>query len=343
MTDPISRLDVSREDLYAIEVELGEAGMATVSKSPRVMRTHLSGLLTFVLVNLAGCGGTTDPSVATTVILSRWFEGTYRTQPDPEATTLSFSSFGDTQQLIATAWDQNGARISGAPVTWASSRSSVASVSSTGLVAAVADGMATITATSGSANATASVTVFALPLLQPSEFCGDFSDSDIATFEDTNLARALRDHLEAMEGGEFTGLASVDDLTCSLVSGLEGQLFLGGRRIVSLVGIHNLTSVTILLLADNWITDIDLSGLPSLTYLELSNNSINNVALSGLTSLGGLDLSNNRNLTDIQPLFDNTGLGAGNDTVDLRSTGVSCADVAWLKAQVHFVVHNDCD
>ena len=118
MTDPISRLDVSREDLYAIEVELGEAGMATVSKSPRVMRTHLSGLLTFVLVNLAGCGGTTDPSVATTVILSRWFEGTYRTQPDPEATTLSFSSFGDTQQLIATAWDQNGARISGAPVTW---------------------------------------------------------------------------------------------------------------------------------------------------------------------------------------------------------------------------------
>jgi hypothetical protein len=33
--------------------------------------------------------------------------------------------------------------------------------------------------------------------------------------------------------------------------------------------------------------------------------------LTGITSLTFLDLSNNPNLTDIQPLLDNTGLGAG--------------------------------
>ena len=98
-------------------------------------RTPLRALLTVLLVSLAGCGGTTDPPIpppAATVTLS--------------LTTLSFGSFGDTQQLIPTVRDQGGATISGASVTWESSSSSVASVSSAGLVAAVANGTATILA-----------------------------------------------------------------------------------------------------------------------------------------------------------------------------------------------------
>lgn len=46
-------------------------------------------------------------------------------------TTLSFSALGETQQLTATARDQNGATMSGASVTWASSASTVAGVLST--------------------------------------------------------------------------------------------------------------------------------------------------------------------------------------------------------------------
>ncbi len=112
---------------------------------------HARRVLTLLLLILAGCDGTesptetTDTPVATTVTLS--------------ATTLSFSSLGDTQQLTATVRDQNGATISGVPVTWESSASNVASVSSTGLVTAVADGTATVTATLGSATGTVSVTV----------------------------------------------------------------------------------------------------------------------------------------------------------------------------------------
>ena len=77
----------------------------------------------------------------------------------PSATVLSFSSLGATEQLTVTVHDQNGAAMSGASVAWASSASSVASVTPTGLVTAVADGTATVTATSGSAAGTVSVTV----------------------------------------------------------------------------------------------------------------------------------------------------------------------------------------
>ena len=70
----------------------------------------------------------------------------------------------------------------------------------------------------------------------------------------------------------------------------------------------------------------------SLTDLRLGGNSITDIsALSGLTSLTFLFLHNN-SITDIQPLLDNTGLGA-DDWVDLRSTNVSCTDVALLQAK----------
>jgi hypothetical protein len=51
-------------------------------------------------------------------------------------------------------------------------------------------------------------------------------------------------------------------------------------------------------------------------------------------------LDDNPNLTDIQPLLDNAGLGAG-DTVYLQATSVSCTDVAALQAK-GVTVQSDC-
>ena len=62
-------------------------------------------------------------------------------------------------------------------------------------------------------------------------------------------------------------------------------------------------------------------------------------ALSGLTSLPELFLGNNPDLTYIQPLLDNTGLGAG-DFVDLTYTNVSCADVNVLRSLSTVVRHS---
>ncbi len=205
-------------------------------------------------------------------------------------------------------------------------------------------------------------------LLHPVTLCSHEPNDAIATFEDPNLERAIR---------EWSGVDARNDLTCGRVSGFEG-IGLADYGITSLVGIQNLTSLGSLELGNNLITDISplrgltsleylqlynnsitditalsglthlrdltlynnsitdisaLSGLTSLTSLQLYNNSITNIsALSGLTSLTWLDLSNNPDLSNIQPLLSNTGLGAG-DEVRLDRTNVSCTDVAAPEAK----------
>ena len=83
-------------------------------------------------------------------------------------------------------------------------------------------------------------------------------------------------------------------------------------------------------------------SLPTgIQYLWLDSNSITDVGgLSDLTELNTLLLEDNPNLSDIQPLLQNPGLGP-NDRVDLQSTSVSCTDVAALAAK-GVTVSSDC-
>ena len=67
-------------------------------------------------------------------------------------------------QLTATLQDSAGNTLTGRTVTWASSASAVASVSTTGLVTGVTMGSATITATSEGQSGTATVTVTPVPV-----------------------------------------------------------------------------------------------------------------------------------------------------------------------------------
>ena len=109
------------------------------------------GAVVFSLL-LWSCGGDSSPTastptptpVATSITLS--------------ATSVSLTSLGATSQLSATVKDQNGATMTSPTVTWATSDAAIATVSDAGLVTSVAYGTATITATSGSLSATASVT-----------------------------------------------------------------------------------------------------------------------------------------------------------------------------------------
>ena len=82
------------------------------------------------------------------------------------------------------------------------------------------------------------------------------------------------------------------------------------------------------------ITDISaLSGLTRLNQVLLAHNSISDIsAVGGLMGLRLLYLDNNAALTAIQPLLDNTGVGAG-DFVFLRFTNVSCTDVVAVRAK----------
>ena len=146
-----------------------------------------------------------------------------------------------------------------------------------------------------------SITVSGTQVLLPGQLCSDLSDADIATFEDASLEAIVMDSLS---------VSAPEDLTCGLLRTLT-SLTAVDLGIASLMGIQNLTGLTILGLSSNSITDIG--------------------ALIGLMNLTTIHLTDNTDLADIQPLITNPGLGAG-DSVDLRSTGVSCMDVAALEA-----------
>ncbi len=73
--------------------------------------------------------------------------------------TVAFTAIGQTAQLAAEVRDQAGRVMADVPVSWTSADATIATVDSVGLVTAVVDGSATITATGGSASGTATVTV----------------------------------------------------------------------------------------------------------------------------------------------------------------------------------------
>jgi len=70
----------------------------------------------------------------------------------------------DVLQLTATAQDAGGNVITGRPTTWSSSNTNVATVTSTGLVTAVTQGAATITATVDGVSGTSTVSINATPV-----------------------------------------------------------------------------------------------------------------------------------------------------------------------------------
>ena len=91
-------------------------------------------------------------------------DGTDPHVPEPTTITVSpataeLAALDATVQLSAEVKDQNGQLMAGATVIWASSATAVATVSGSGLVTAVANGTATIAATSGEASGSATVTV----------------------------------------------------------------------------------------------------------------------------------------------------------------------------------------
>lgn len=112
------------------------------------------------------------------------------------------------------------------------------------------------------------------------------------------------------------------------------DLALHTNEISDISALRGMTALTDLRLGGNPITDISpLEGMTSLLHLELTTAEVTDLTpLRGLTTLRNLDLRYNPDLSDIQPLIDNAGLGEG-DNVELRFTNVTCADQAQLAAK----------
>ncbi|PYP51724.1 MAG: hypothetical protein DMD45_07105 [Gemmatimonadetes bacterium] len=90
-------------------------------------------------------------------------------------------SMGNTQQLTTTLQDASGNVLTGRAITWVSNQASVATVSGSGLVSAVAPGSATITATSGAVSVSSAITVTGAALTDPATV----SDLKVAGATDT--------------------------------------------------------------------------------------------------------------------------------------------------------------
>ncbi len=132
------------------------------------------------------------------------------------------------------------------------------------------------------------------------------------------------------------GLFNNDVSDVTPLATLTGLTFLemSGNQVADLSPLGGLVSMDFMGLCGNAFSDIsDLAALVNLRVLCIGANSLTDVgAVVGMTNLEELSLVNTPSLSNIQPLLDNPGLGAG-DRVDLNNTGVSCADVAALEAK----------
>lgn len=124
------------------------------SSNAAVATVSATGLVTAVANGTASITATTGTIVATANMTVGQVAAAISITP----ATASFNALGATSALTAVVTDGGGSAMSVAP-TWSSSAAGVATVTSTGLVTAVANGTTTITATFGSLSATAAMTV----------------------------------------------------------------------------------------------------------------------------------------------------------------------------------------
>ncbi len=130
------------------------------SSQPAVATVSTAGAVTAVAPGTATISATTEGQTGTSVIaVSVVPVAAVTLSPTSAALTL-----GQTTTLVATGRDAGGNPLGGRPVTWTSTASTVATVSTAGIVTAVGIGSATITARIEGVSASAAITVTPIPV-----------------------------------------------------------------------------------------------------------------------------------------------------------------------------------
>jgi alpha-tubulin suppressor-like RCC1 family protein len=181
------------------------------TQQPVGSRLALAGLLIGGLMIWA-CGGEEStgpggqqqpPSVASVAVT-------------PSIATLV--SVGETVQLTAGAQDASGDTLSGKTFTWSSSDASIATVSSSGLVTAVGNGSATITATTAGLSGSASLTVSQVPVAVAVTPGAAALTALGATVQFTAVAKDANDN--TISGQTFTWTSSATGVATISASGM---------------------------------------------------------------------------------------------------------------------------
>ena len=243
----------------------------------------------------------------------------------PAADTVAL---GDTLRLVAEAFDENGHRVEDAQFDWSSNAVSVARVDGSGLVTAVAEGTATITATAGDARGTAEVTVqnpdrAALLALYRATDGPNWVNNDkwltdaplrawygvdtdasgrvvrlrLSGSFDFEWQRTVSHGLSGPIPAELAGLSNLELLDLSYNN-------LSGPIPTELAGLSILRGLSLAFNALSGPIPAELAGLSNLELLDLSNNALSGPIppeLGNLASLSALGLSGNNLSSAIPP------------------------------------------
>ncbi len=237
----------------------------------RTIRTIIRLSAVLAVVALAkGCGDGESPSAPPTPEPAR--PTTVMVSP----ATHELTALGETVQLTAEVRDQNARVMAGATVTWTSSASSVATVDAAGLVRAVGNGTATITASAGSASGSTVVTVTqSVATVDVSPATADLTALG-ATAQLT--AAALDGNGHAVAGAEFswessdaavatvdaaglvTGVAKGTATITASAGGAQGtaEITVMDRDRAALVALYEATGGPNWVNNENWLTDAPL-------------------------------------------------------------------------------------
>ena len=215
-----------------------------------------------------------------TVVMNACGGGDSSTGPDPnavssvviDATTVTLTAIGATQQLTATARNSAGNTVSGKSFPFTTSAANVATVSSTGLVTSVGNGSATITATvvGGTASATSQVTVsqaVATLALTPAA-------STVAIGATQPLTVAASDSRGVAIASPAVSFTSSNAAVASVsISGVVTALTVGTTTITATAGTVSKTSAITVVYPDLILSrDTTLSGTKSYRTLTIPAN-----------------------------------------------------------------------
>ena len=215
--------DQNGQVMPGVSVTWGSGDVAVATVSAEGLVTAVSNGTVRVMVSVGAASGSADIAVEQVIA---------EVDVSPALDTLF--ALGDTVRLAAEARDANGHPVAGAELTWSSADESVVTVDESGLVTAVANGTASVTAASGGQSASAMVTVeqvVAEVVMSPA------ADTLFALGDTVRLAAEARDaNGHPVAGAELTWSSADESVVTVDESGLVTAVANGTASVTAASG-----------------------------------------------------------------------------------------------------------